>query len=538
MKRLGSILKKFAFALVCLVTLVFLLYQWENWRGWRAWKQYKTQVEQAGLSLDPKSVIPPEIPEASNFAAIPLFTDLFHTNQAPGETQGETATEHQSPSVALLEEFRKAYDKAGDRPLNVSNSFMSATTMDLRGLLAALSGSEEAVQDARPAGTMMETPEIFGNEQVKLIIDTNMPIDRVGRELLGHFEKFDSVFQQLERAAPRPMARYPIAYEKQPPFTVVLPHLQKMRTISWLLKARGMAAIAAGQGDLAFGDLRLILRLAESLRSEPTLISYLVRLALLNQSLDLLAQGIANQAWSEQQLAQLQGSLLEINVVEEQMSAMHAETVYFGLAGIDYLRRHPGEAGQMMDDPGVFWMAKAMPDGWHYREMINYHRLAGLIGRASDPAAKTINPELADRAQQDIEAGIGSHPVAIVRRHTFWSRMLLPAVSRVTARTAKTQAAVTLAGVACALERHRLRHSAYPENLDEIKPLLEGRQVHDVILGKPLHYRPEPPSGYVVYSVGWNRTNENGHVELKRKGQSESLEGDWAWRPIPPLQSR
>ena len=70
------------FILACLVTIVFLLWQFENFRGRRAWEKHKAAALARGQVIEAKDLIPPPIPDASNFAAIPLFKPLF--DYAPG----------------------------------------------------------------------------------------------------------------------------------------------------------------------------------------------------------------------------------------------------------------------------------------------------------------------------------------------------------------------------------------------------------------------------------------------------------------------
>jgi hypothetical protein len=532
MKRLGSIFKKLLFALACLVTLMFLFYQFENWRGWRAWKNYKAKVERGGESLDPKSIIPPRVPDSSNFAAIPLFLDLFTTNGAtPLRTEAEQA---KTP----LKEFDTALGRTENQQLGVSNTFV-LTMIDLRALLAALR-SPHTEPDAGLGMEAMRPPYPMEPEPARsgLVINTNMPLAEAGRELLVELKRFDPVYQQLETAAQRPLSRFPIAYEKMPPYLVLLPHLGQLRDASKLVKARASARIASGQNEQALEDLQLMLRLADSVENEPTLISYLVRIALLNQSLEVLALGLANNSWTDPQLAQLQRELLELNLVQDHAKAIHAELVYFGLGSIDYIRRNPNASNtEHFGVPPL--LARAMPGGWYFQEMIAYHRLGSLINQGPNPGEKTIDPRRAEDVGNEFESRLsGRNGVALLFDHTFWSRMLLPALTQVTMRTARMQAGVSLAGVACALERYRLAHDKYPESLDHLAPLLEGQAVRDVIDGGPLHYHVEPPSGYVVYSIGWNRTNENGFVKLERSGQPSPAEGDWAWRPLPPMENR
>jgi len=87
-----------------------------------------------------------------------------------------------------------------------------------------------------------------------------------------------------------------------------------------------------------------------------------------------------------------------------------------------------------------------------------------------------------------------------------------------------------LARVAIALERYRLAHGDFPESLDVLAPQFIAKLPHDVINGQPLHYRRTSDGQFVLYSVGWNETDDGGEVGLTKKGYLDISQGDWVWR--------
>ena len=92
------------------------------------------------------------------------------------------------------------------------------------------------------------------------------------------------------------------------------------------------------------------------------------------------------------------------------------------------------------------------------------------------------------------------------------SRAFLPAVMGSVTRCARTQTSVDLARVACALERYRLANGQFPETLDGLAPTFIDALPHDVINGQPLKYHRTPDGQFVLYSVGWNQTDDGGKV--------------------------
>jgi hypothetical protein len=54
----------------------------------------------------------------------------------------------------------------------------------------------------------------------------------------------------------------------------------------------------------------------------------------------------------------------------------------------------------------------------------------------------------------------------------------------------------------------------------------------DVIDGKPLRYRLNPDGGFVLYSIGWNQTDDGGQLAWVKPNKDNAVDiaqGDWVW---------
>ena len=87
------------------------------------------------------------------------------------------------------------------------------------------------------------------------------------------------------------------------------------------------------------------------------------------------------------------------------------------------------------------------------------------------------------------------------------------------ASVAFAQTSVNQAIIACALERFRLAHGAYPETLDQLVPALLARVPHDAVSGRPMIYQPVGEGSFILRGVGPNGTDD-------RKKQASD---DWLW---------
>ena len=106
----------------------------------------------------------------------------------------------------------------------------------------------------------------------------------------------------------------------------------------------------------------------------------------------------------------------------------------------------------------------------------------------------------------------------------------MPALGSWARKCAYAQSSVDLARVAIALERYRLAHGEFPESLDALAPKFMEKIPHDIINGQPLHYRRTSDGQFVLYSVGWNETDDDGVVGFKTDGSVDISQGDWVWR--------
>ena len=89
---------------------------------------------------------------------------------------------------------------------------------------------------------------------------------------------------------------------------------------------------------------------------------------------------------------------------------------------------------------------------------------------------------------------------------------------------------VNAAQTTCALERYRLAHGVYLETLDALVPRFIEKLPHDIIGGQLLKYRRTDGGKFLLYSVGWNETDDGGKVAIRKGGITVDPEnGDWVW---------
>jgi hypothetical protein len=376
-------------------------------------------------------------------------------------------------------------------------------------------------------GTFVE----LGPWQSYFIGHTNYPLatnsGSPARDVLTALRKFDAELDELTAASARPCSIFPLRYEQH--INMLLPHLATLRGIAQLVRLRAVVRLAADDQAGALRDVKLCFRLAEAVKDEPAVIFELVRIATVQISMQPLWEGLARHQWSEPQLIELQSMLTNIHILDHYGQVIRGERAFNNLM-IDELRT--GRQLNLSDvlgdgtDQSAFSSARHfVPSGWFYQNQLTLNRLY------QERCLPLVD---ATKHRVHVRQTHGADDVPELRSfgiYNIFARLLFPAIAKTSAKFANGQTTIDLATVACALERHRLAHGQYPEQLDPLVPRFIGKIPADVITGELLKYRREPDGTFVLYSVGWNEADDGGEPGLNRSGNAlDPNEGDWVWR--------
>jgi hypothetical protein len=497
--------KRLLFGLACFATLIALFYAEENWRGKRAWSQFKHEWEAKGERFDLASVTPPAVPDDQNFALTPIVATSYEWTM---DRHGRKLASNNTNIVNRLDFY------LGDisRQTNGIGQWPKSTTSDLKPLQEYYR-TLAATTNLFPVSPQPQSP---------------------AADVLLALGKFNATVEELREVGKLPESRFPLEYDADCPTAVLLPHLAALRNTSQLLQLRAIAELQNGESQKALDDVRLSLRLADSVRSEPTLISHLVRIAILKIALQPVYEGLAAQRWSDAQLVELEALLARQNYLADYQTAMRGEMVFFQIGCIQYLRRHPEQLLNLSGpDDGKALASSAIimrlvPSGWFYQNQYRCVRMTKeFLLSVVDLKQETVSPGLAHESDRRLMAETRQ-----ASPYNILERMLMPALGRAVKNFAYAQSSVDLARTAIALERYRLAHGEYPESLDALAPQFIAKVPHDVIGGQPLKYRREANGLFTLYSVGWNETDDGGVVVFKESSPDrvDVDKGDWVWR--------
>jgi hypothetical protein len=348
---------------------------------------------------------------------------------------------------------------------------------------------------------------------------TNTPSE----EIMTALQPFESELSQIADGVRLPRCRFPVRYEDG--YSAWFPHLTPLRGLARCYVARSRVHFAAGKVDLAVHDLVTVIRLARALDDEPTLIQELVQAAILQMAAQPLQGNLVGAKFTDVQLKSLQDELAGFNMIRRHQLAMNGERLLFANKVIqEIIEKDLLERAKCLNFLGVnsplmeVVILVLVPTGWWYDSMLHINRWhLDMVQPALDP----------DRQRVDVSR-ISSGATYIMKLPNRPTNLLLklfsPGLSATTTQVVMTQTQVNLAQIALALERYRLKNQSYPASLEALVPDCIAKIPHEIVTGDPPQYRLESSDRYVLYSTGWNATDEGGFVSSKRE------DGDWVWK--------
>ena len=501
------VMRKMLIVLAWLVTVVVLFYAEEDWRGRHAWNNYRQQLEAEGVQFDYRTFIPKPVPDDQNFAANPFVESWFleRTN--------------------FQQRWADDYASASDMVHSPSGA---NGAKDSRRDFLDLDAWEMAFDAIRSGAT--NSNQKFASGKLELGARA-----AAAPAVLAGLQSSETHLAELRAASSRPYSRYPVVYNLDDPWGILLPHLGNGKQVVLRLQLRACAELAAGRSDDALADVKLMLYLADSVKDEPFLISYLVRLAEVQLALQPVWEGLAEHAWSDAQLQALQARLAQYDFIADLKRPLDGERAA-GVLTANLLARGKYNLNMLTTDPTPSgstlvnlwgWIA---PHGWYYLEQLNYCRLYQVqLNGAFDANQKRVFPEQLNANIKALNQDFaGRNPIStICTRHQLLAVIMLPGLGKIPTRAAAAQTAVDEAEIACALERCRLANGQFPETLGVLVPVFISQLPNDVLSGEPYKYHLRPDGQFVLYSVGWNGRDNGG---VPGKTLFDEKQGDWVWQ--------
>jgi hypothetical protein len=521
-------LKRTFFVFACLATLIALFYAEEDWRGKHDWEKFKREWEAKGEKFDFKDFVPPPVPDDQNFAMAPIWVESIKATLGPKNSLKLFGNYAENGRTNFTDRLALNIYRNNDWNGGTNGYWARETMTDLK----SWQNYYRAVQTNRNSTIATNEFSVAPQPQTP------------AQDVLLALSKYDPAIEELRQASELPYSRFPLNYDDEDPWEVLLPHLAALKRISQVLQLRAIAELQNNESKKAAADVKLSFHMIESIRSEPFLISDLVRIAICDITLQPIYEGLAERRWSDEQLVALDAELAKLNFLSDYQLSMRGERA-MTCATIDYIskkqsyQRYQALMGEVQNNESVTFSgplkntAKAvgiylMPAGWfEQNKLFIAQGEQGWMTGWVFPEEHLVSPQKF-RQVGSAQDKIYSRPV---KPWNFLAKEFFPALGAAGRKASREQLSVDLARTAIALERFRIAHGNFPESLDALEPQLVAQVSHDVIGGQPLHYRRTDDGQFVLYSVGWNEKDDGGITGHRNGGSAPDFDsGDWVWR--------
>ena len=525
----GRCVRRWTWAIAVVVTVMFLARAIEGFRAARAWQETEARLKQRGEPLTFEELVGPRAPDDQNFARHPLMAGILSHEETTNAKGRPTHRWTGQRKLAELKDALRFPDPPTDGPKGGKR--LRRTGPDLEALAGVLkSGTNRAKRTLYEGGRTepRETNDLF-----------HLPIPPAGmpapQAVLYAFEGRRAILDQVTEAARRLHAHYDIRYADGP--NAILPHLALHKSMAVQLRTRAAARVAAGDTAGAAEDIDTMFRLAELTGEDPTLIGYLVRVAIQNIASGAFWDGTSQHAWSEAQLVAFQQRFAALKQRDALVQAFRGERL-FGKTTFELMRqgRLDPEMLGAMDSGRDGFIGAVMPKAWLLQNQAYHSRVMDQVVDAlqsSDPE-HGIGAKGSAWEKERIDGWLLDTTRQRYHPYRIFTHMLLPALAQVHAKADRSLTTARLAMAVAALERHRLANGGYPKALADLVPRFLPTVPLDPMDGQPLRYRLNADGSFTLYGVGPNHADDGGIMAAKTATQDL----DWVWPLYHPTEKR
>ncbi|HEY7328121.1 MAG TPA: hypothetical protein VH592_10795 [Gemmataceae bacterium] len=316
-----------------------------------------------------------------------------------------------------------------------------------------------------------------------------------------------------DKLADMPHGRHQIHYDRNP-IATLLPHLQECRNLVSLLRYEAMRRSWKGDSHSALKYCRAALNVGRSIGDEPILISQLVRIACNAMVCQAIEQTLGQGEPTAEDMSQLQKLLENEDKNSSLLAAMRGERamlhkVFDGVESgeiplnmLEGLSRGDLQSDRLKNTVIALWRMDTREDNALFLSLMNRR-----IKEVQAPLHEQIALEKV--WDQEVRARLAPPSRAVI------TRLLLPAMTKVSEAFRREHAYIRCTIVALAAERYRRDKKAWPESVDQLCPQYLSSVPLDPYDGKPLRCKREI-DGLIIYSIGNDGVDDGGHLDRER----------------------
>ena len=504
-RSLSTPLRWAFYIFACILIGALGFYYYVGAEGATRWKEAVENYKKNGGTLDPSELRTDPIPDEQNYASIRSLKGITIPDGAD-HSSGIDGQELRGVIESACE-FLDFSDQTPNRSPRWGRLHHAGPRLDI----------------LKWHNVLVKPEQVAGAEESPIELTTK----KAAEEVLHLIDReLGPILEQSDNAVSRPQSRLtPSAgsfLEKHTLDKTLNNYGYATNQLAIAMMLRAVAAAHLDQPKVVSDSIRAVIHLATA-ESPPDLgtIQHLYFITRSQMAYSALAEALAQRALAEDELAAIQDALLEIDASADLKRALQFDLIG-ACDGLDKLKA----AGSKDYFKPPIWY----PDGWidENRALILDKGFESWI----EPCAKEDYSLLKERdvaLEKWIDQIEASGSITAIK--TFFAHGVLSSLRSLPPNTTYTQALANQAQIACALERYFLKHGSYPESLDYLKPEFFEEIPTDPMDEAPMRYRKSDSGRYILYSIGWNLSDELGipSWDPKVPGTIVRTEGDWVW---------
>lgn len=366
------------------------------------------------------------------------------------------------------------------------------------------------------------------------------PYQQAAKKCLQLIAPFDSRLDSIIEASHRPETYHARGFDENANLVHASSSLAALKFAGSgrLLSDRVILQLAANDEVAAAVDMQGLFRLTNHLSSGHSLIGYLVGAAMIQSLEQPLWEGLRTHRWSDSSLQKFETQLAQMNEHQRFLKCMRQEMAYTHLMlqalhnDPEYLKKQYASlfpsSGTSKTKTWEEWAEeikeKIKPRGWYLKRGIQ--QLTILDQELFYPEGNRCTKLSIEQANKLETIPDPMHDP--YSNSLFAGDETMSLYAQQIGKALQTQASIHNMRTAIALERYRLKRGKYPDNLEALVPTYLPTVLEDVITSKPLSYRIKADGTPLIYSIGYDQTDNGGHPHRRIE------KGDWAWMYSSP----
>ncbi len=488
------------------------------------WQRIEAKFKADGESLDFFSLYPPPITDDENFSAIePLRGIRIPDGTSPEAIEAKKKREAIAAALKVLQTPSRAGEK---------NPPLASWTQFPDPFQGATDNADEALTAIQKAGTLLPQTGEPSWAAIKVALEQHAPIILPLSEAAEKCHKAAFLPRLTRETLPKMLVSIPV------------PELNSAQTLANLLSFHCLVCLRSENDKAALEGLRAMLRLAEASDAAGTIIGHVVATTIRAQAMQVTHALLSQRRLGEPELITVQQEWQQQDLLSVHLRAMRSE-IATNIDSINHLERDPAalpallsttsaSSGKMIAPPQSYSLL--------IRMLLQHSKSAALefshehfLSRLKTNGFRGYHATM-HKARNELSTLRGwANTEWLLPQLFLYSYFLIGEM--ITCQENQRLQAI----LACALERHFIRHGSYPVTLEALDGDLRSGISLQNVNGEPMHYAPLPGARYRLWSPGPDGKDDGGKFgsEIITRGfksltpHNPNYLGDWVWRYDP-----